>query len=128
MSITWQSKAGALAIRSPVAEAGYWNTSLLQREVELVQEVQRNQLDIARLPLKQSSDSGTNLLERSWTLFYAGVVPEERQRADVGLLIAPRFLANALAFTPVDERVASLRLPPLLKVLDVIGLSWLTCL
>ena len=32
---------------------------------------------------------GTSLLERGWTFFYAGVVPGDRQRAGVDLLIAP---------------------------------------
>ena len=39
-----------------------------------------------------------------WTLFFAGVVPRDRRRAGVGLLMAPQFSARALEFTPVDER------------------------
>ena len=40
--------------------------------------------------------SGTSLLERGWTLFYAGVVPGERGRAGVSLLMAPWLLVNVL--------------------------------
>ena len=40
--------------------------------------------------------SGTISLERGWTLYYAGVEKGERQKAGVGLLIAPWFAANVL--------------------------------
>ena len=64
--------------------------------------------DIVGLTSMHSSGSGTSLLEDGWTWFYALVVPGERQRAGMGLLIAPWFLCNVLDFTPVDKRVASL--------------------
>ncbi|KAI3363346.1 hypothetical protein L3Q82_011971 [Scortum barcoo] len=54
--------------------------------------------------------SGTQLLERGWTLHYSGVAQGERRRAGVGLLIAPQLSRHVLEFTPVNERVASLRL------------------
>ncbi|KAI3366417.1 hypothetical protein L3Q82_000453 [Scortum barcoo] len=50
------------------------------------------------------------LLERGWTLHYSGVAQGERRRAGVGLLIAPQLSRHVLEFTPVNERVASLRL------------------
>ena len=69
---------------------GTWNvTSLMGKEPELVREAERYRLEIVGLTSTHSSGSGTSLLERGWTLFYAGVVPGERWRAGVGLLIAP---------------------------------------
>ncbi|KAI3353183.1 hypothetical protein L3Q82_019737, partial [Scortum barcoo] len=68
----------------------------------------------ARLPVGSppagSLGSGTQLLERGWTLHYSGVAQGERRRAGVGLLIAPQLSRHVLEFTPVNERVASLRL------------------
>ncbi|KAK3533220.1 hypothetical protein QTP70_013622 [Hemibagrus guttatus] len=68
-------------------------------EPELVREVERYRLDIVGLASTHSLGSGTQLLERGWTLFSSGVPHGERRRAGVGLLIAP-----------VNERVVSLRL------------------
>ncbi|KAI3355167.1 hypothetical protein L3Q82_017874, partial [Scortum barcoo] len=71
---------------------GTWNvTSLGGKEPELVREVE-------------------SFLERGWTLHYSGVAQGERRRAGVGLLIAPQLSRHVLEFTPVNERVASLRL------------------
>ncbi|KAI3356334.1 hypothetical protein L3Q82_017562 [Scortum barcoo] len=49
-------------------------------------------------------------LREGWTLHYSGVAQGERRRAGVGLLIAPQLSRHVLEFTPVNERVASLRL------------------
>ncbi|KAL0194436.1 hypothetical protein M9458_012732, partial [Cirrhinus mrigala] len=85
---------------------GTWNvTSLGGKEPELVREVERY-----RLASTHISGSGTQLLERGWTLHYSGVACGERRRAGVGLLIAPQLSRHVLEFTPVDERVVSLRL------------------
>ncbi|KAK3525029.1 hypothetical protein QTP86_013391 [Hemibagrus guttatus] len=54
--------------------------------------------------------SGTQLLERGWTLFFSGVPDGERHWAGVGLLIAPQLSCFVLEFSPVNERVVSLRL------------------
>uniref|UniRef100_A0AAR2KE64 Endonuclease/exonuclease/phosphatase domain-containing protein n=1 Tax=Pygocentrus nattereri TaxID=42514 RepID=A0AAR2KE64_PYGNA len=90
---------------------GTWNvTSLAGKEPELVREVERYRLDIVGLTSTHSLGSGSNLLERGWTLFFSGVAHGERQRAGVGFFIAPRLGACMLGFSPVDERVASLRL------------------
>jgi len=67
-----------------------------------------------------SIGSGTSLLERGWTLFHSGVALGERRRAGVGILVSPRFGACTLGFTPVDERVASLRLRVGGRVLTVV--------
>ena len=75
-----------------------------------MREVERYRLDIVGLTSTRSLGSGTNLLERGWTLFYSGVAQGERRRAGVGLLIAPQLGACTLGFSPVDERVASLLL------------------
>ncbi|KAK0131118.1 Craniofacial development protein 2 [Merluccius polli] len=85
---------------------GTWNvTSLVGKEPELV-----FRLDIVGLTSTHSKGSGTSLLERGWTLFHSGVATGERRWAGVAILIAPRLGACMLEFTPVDERVASLRL------------------
>ena len=85
-----------------------------------MREVERYRLEIVGLTSTNSSGSGTSLLERVWTLFSAGVVPGGRQRAGVGLLIAPQLSTNVLEFTPADERVVSLRLRVGERVLTVI--------
>ena len=64
--------------------------------------------------------SRTSLLERGWILFHSGVAHGERCRAGVGILIAPRLSACTLGFTPVDKRVASLRLRVGGRVLTVV--------
>ncbi|KAI3357796.1 hypothetical protein L3Q82_016188 [Scortum barcoo] len=93
---------------------GTWNvTSLGGKEPELVREVERYRLEIVGLTSTHSlgsEGSGTQLLERGWTLHYSGVAQGERRRAGVGLLIAPQLSRHVLEFTPVNERVASLRL------------------
>lgn len=75
-----------------------------------MREVERYRLDIVGLASTHSLGSGTQLLERGWTLFYSGVARGERRRAGVGLLIAPQLSRHVLEFSPVNERVASLRL------------------
>ncbi|KAK3556392.1 hypothetical protein QTP70_007987 [Hemibagrus guttatus] len=54
---------------------------------ELVREVERYWLEIVGLASTHSLGSGTQLLERGWTLFFSGVLHGERRRAGVGLLI-----------------------------------------
>ena len=73
-------------------------------------EVERFRLDIVGLTSTHSLGSGTHLLEGGWTLHFSGVARGERRRAGVGLLIAPQLSRHVLEFTPVNERVASLRL------------------
>ncbi|KAK3532138.1 hypothetical protein QTP86_008588 [Hemibagrus guttatus] len=90
---------------------GTWNvTSLGGKEPKLVREVERYRLEIVGLASTHSLGSGTQLLERGWTLFYSGVPHGERRRAGVGLLIAPQLSRHVLEFSPVNERVVSLRL------------------
>ncbi|KAI3377202.1 hypothetical protein L3Q82_009118 [Scortum barcoo] len=91
---------------------GTWNvTSLGGRSLSFqVREVERYRLEIVGLTSTHSLGSGTQLLERGWTLHYSGVAQGERRRAGVGLLIAPQLSRHVLEFTPVNERVASLRL------------------
>ncbi|KAI3365410.1 hypothetical protein L3Q82_010499, partial [Scortum barcoo] len=61
---------------------GTWNvTSLGEKEPELVREVERYRLEIVGLTSTHSSlGSGTQLLERGWTLHYSGVAQGERRR------------------------------------------------
>ncbi|KAK3517493.1 hypothetical protein QTP70_012572 [Hemibagrus guttatus] len=90
---------------------GTWNvTSLGGKEPELMREVERYQLEIVWLASTHSLGSGTQLLERGWTLFFSGVPHGERRWAGVGLLIAPQLSRHVLEFSPVNERVVSLRL------------------
>ena len=97
--------------RTVTLAMGTWNvTSLGGKEPELVREVEQYQLEIVGLASMHSLGSGTKLLERGWTLFYSGVAHGERRRAGVGLLIAPQLSRHVLEFTPVNERVVSLRL------------------
>ena len=100
---------------------GTWNvTSLVGKEPELVREVEKFWLDIVSLTSTHSKGSGTSLLERGWTLFHSGVATGERCRAGVAIFIAPRLGACMLEFTPVDERVASLRLRVGGRILTVV--------
>ena len=48
-----------------------------------------------------------NLLLYSFS--HSGVARGERRRAGVGLLIAPQLSRHVLEFTPVNERIVSLR-------------------
>ncbi|KAK3548671.1 hypothetical protein QTP70_016417, partial [Hemibagrus guttatus] len=80
------------------------------KEPELVREVEQYRLEIVGLASTHSLGSETQLLERGWTLFFSGVPHGERRRAGVGLLIAPQLSRHVLEFSPVNERVVSLRL------------------
>ncbi|KAK3550786.1 hypothetical protein QTP70_005472 [Hemibagrus guttatus] len=85
-------------------------TSQGGREPELVREVERYRLEIVGLASMHSLGSGTQLLERSWTLFFSGVPHGEKRQAGVGLLIALQLSRHVLEFSPENERVVSLRL------------------
>ncbi|KAK3560282.1 hypothetical protein QTP86_004212 [Hemibagrus guttatus] len=80
------------------------------KESVLVREVEWYRLEIVGLASMQSLGSGTQLLERGWTLFYSGVPHGERLRAGVSLIIAPQLSHHMLEFSPVNESVVSLRL------------------
>ncbi len=80
------------------------------KETEIVREVERFRLEIVGITSTHGLGSGTTLLERGWTLHHSGVAHGERQRAGVGLLTAPQLSRHVLEFTPVNERVVSLRL------------------
>ena len=90
---------------------GTWNvTSLAGKEPELVREAEQYQLDLVGLASTHSVGSGTKLLDRGWALSFSGVAQGVRCQAGVAFLISPRLSAGTLEFTPVNERVASLRL------------------
>ncbi|KAK3514284.1 hypothetical protein QTP70_012901 [Hemibagrus guttatus] len=74
------------------------------KEPELVREVERYRLEIVGLASTHSLGSGTQLLERGWTLFFSGVPHGERRRAGMDLLIAPQLSHHVLEFSPVNER------------------------
>jgi exonuclease III len=85
-----------------------------------VREVERFRLEIVGLTSTHRSGSGTSLLERGWTFFHSGVAHGERRRAGVGILVAPHLGACTLGFSPVNERVASLRIRVGGRVLTVV--------
>ncbi|TWW64123.1 hypothetical protein D4764_03G0011310 [Takifugu flavidus] len=100
---------------------GTWNvTSLVGKEPKLVREVEKFPLDIVGLTLTHSKGSGTSLLKRGWTLYHSGVADGERRRAGVAIIVALQLSACILEFTPVDERVASLRLRVGGRILTVV--------
>ncbi|KAI3363710.1 hypothetical protein L3Q82_001324 [Scortum barcoo] len=81
------------------------------RSLSSCAEVERYRLEIVGLTSTHSLGSGTQLLERGWTLHYSGVAQGERRRAGVGLLIAPQLSRQCVGVHPGErERVASLRL------------------
>ncbi|KAK3556527.1 hypothetical protein QTP70_009074 [Hemibagrus guttatus] len=84
-------------------------------------EVERYRLEIVGLASTHSLGSGTQLLERGWTLFFSGVPHGERRRAGVGLLIAPQLSCHVLKFSPVNKRVVSLRLRARDRCLTVVS-------
>ena len=72
--------------------------------------MEQYQLDLVGLTSTQSLGSGTKLLDRGWTLSFSRVAQGARHWAGVASLTSPHLSATTLEFTPVDERVASLRL------------------
>jgi len=70
----------------------------------------RYQLDMVGLTSTHSTGSGTKLLERVWTLSFSGVAQGVRRQAGVGILTSPQLSAAVLEFSPVYEKVASMRL------------------
>ncbi|KAK3570144.1 hypothetical protein QTP86_012521 [Hemibagrus guttatus] len=80
------------------------------KEPELVREVERYRLEIVGLASTHSLGSGTQLLERGWTVFFSGVPHGERHQALVGLLLAQQLSHHVLEFSPVNERVVFLHL------------------
>ena len=83
---------------------GTWNvTSLRRKEPELVREIERCRLEIVGLTSTHSLGSGTQLLQRGWTLFHSGVACGERWRAGVGLLIAPQLSCHVLGVHPSER-------------------------
>ncbi|KAK3506799.1 hypothetical protein QTP70_028368, partial [Hemibagrus guttatus] len=104
---------GALMTQTLDKESGFWDMECHLtggKEPKLVREVERYWLEIVGLASMHSLGSGTQLLERGWSLFFSGVPHGERRRAGVGLLIAPQLSCHVLEFSPVNERVVSLRL------------------
>ncbi|KAI3371390.1 hypothetical protein L3Q82_023987 [Scortum barcoo] len=90
---------------------GTWNvTSLGGKEPELVREVERYRLEIVGLTSTHSLGSGTQLLERGWTLHYSGVAQGERRRAGVGLPYSSPAQPPCVGVHSGEREVASLRL------------------
>ncbi|TWW78160.1 R2DM Retrovirus-related Pol polyprotein from type II retrotransposable element [Takifugu flavidus] len=60
------------------------------------------------------------IFSRGVGLYHSGVANGERRRAGVAVLVAPQLSVCILEFTPVDERVASLRLRVGGRILTVV--------
>ena len=75
-----------------------------------MREVEHYRLDLVGFTSTHSNGSGSKLLDRGWTLFFSGVAKGVRRQAGVGILTSAWLSAAVLEFTPVDVRVASLRL------------------
>uniref|UniRef100_A0A672ZD16 Reverse transcriptase domain-containing protein n=1 Tax=Sphaeramia orbicularis TaxID=375764 RepID=A0A672ZD16_9TELE len=106
----WVAVDGREPPRMQSLALGTWNvTSLGGKEPELVREVERYRLDIVELTSTHSLGSGTQPLERGWTLHFYGIARGERRRAGVGLLIAPQLSCHVLEFTPVNDTFLRLR-------------------
>ncbi|XP_056432313.1 uncharacterized protein LOC130370766 [Gadus chalcogrammus] len=100
--------SGAQCTKPKQLTLGTWNVrTLLGRETELVRQVELYKLDLVGLTETRSLRTGAKTLDSGWTLFFSGAA---RTHAGVGILINPRLRASWLEFTPVDERVVSLRL------------------
>ncbi|KAI3357886.1 hypothetical protein L3Q82_016266 [Scortum barcoo] len=69
------------------------------KEPELVREVERYRLEIVGLTSTHSLGSGTQLLERGWTLHYSGVAQGEQRVASLRLRVGDRSLAVVCAST-----------------------------
>ncbi|KAI3374677.1 hypothetical protein L3Q82_021249 [Scortum barcoo] len=78
------------------------------RSLSLCGRLRGTRLEIVGLTSTHSLGSGTQLLERGWTLHYSGVAQGERRRAGVGLLIAPQLSRHVLEFTRSTEYPAFL--------------------
>lgn len=88
-----------------------WNVTILGRtELELVQEVERYQVEIVGLTFTHIMGSGAEPLQGDWTIHYSGVAQGEWQQAGVDLFVAPQLSQHTLKFTRLNERVTSLHL------------------
>ncbi|KAI3368478.1 hypothetical protein L3Q82_025493 [Scortum barcoo] len=84
---------------------GTWNvTSLGGKEPELVREVERYRLEIVGLTSTHSLGSGTQLLERGWTLHYSGVAQGERRRGWCGLAYSSPAQPPCVGVHPGEQR------------------------
>ena len=70
---------------------GTWNvTTLVGKEPDLVREAERYRLDLVGLTFTHSKGSGTQVLDKGYTLFFSGVAQGVRSQAGVGILTSPR--------------------------------------
>lgn len=81
-------------------------TSLVGKELELVQEAERCWLDTVGLTSTHSLGTGAHLLD----LHFSGVARGDWQRTVVHLLIACQLSRQVFEFTLANKRVASLKL------------------
>ena len=85
-----------------------------------MREVEKFQLDRVSLTSMHGKGPGTGLLQRGWTLFHSGVADSDRWREGVAIHLAPRFSACTIKVTPVNNRVASLRLWGVGRILTIV--------
>lgn len=90
---------------------GTWNvTSLTGKEIELVEEAKKYQLDILGISSTKRKGKGTFIVDNGWQLFYSGVDSTTHAQPGVAILLHPRLFDTVLDWKPVSERVALIRL------------------
>jgi exonuclease III len=90
---------------------GTWNvTSLTGKELELIEEAKKYQLDILGISSTKRKGKGTLNLNNGWQLFYSGVDPTIHAQAGVAILLHPRLTDAVVEWQPINERVTLLRL------------------
>ena len=104
---------------------GHWNIlTLTGKELELVEEAKRYDLDIVGVSSTKQRGSGTVDLNGGWKLFYSGADPSMSAQADVEILTSPRLSDCASDWIPLGSRVCMLKLKALdrsLCLLQVYG-------
>lgn len=83
---------------------GTWNVTLLvEKEPELVQEMEQYQLDIDGLSSMHSTGCGTKLVDRTG-LFFSGIAKSKRCQAGVGILTSPQLSASSYPLSNLRHR------------------------
>ena len=90
---------------------GTWNvTSLTGKEIELIEEAKKYQLDILGISSTKQAGNGPLILNNGGQLSYSSVDPTIHARAGVAILLHPRLIDKVLEWRPFNERAALIRL------------------
>ncbi|CAF1306819.1 unnamed protein product [Rotaria sordida] len=83
---------------------GTWNVTLLNgKEIELIEEVKKYQLDVIGISSFKKKDNG-------WQLFYFGIDPTIHAQVGVAILLHSRLVDTILEWKPINERIILLKL------------------